>query len=464
MDSKVQHIHMVGIGGVGMSGIAQMLYSTGYQVSGSDIAFSKSLRKLDNMGIAIHIGHSAEWVDKADVLVYSSAIGEDNIEMQTAREKRIPVISRASMLGELMRFRKGIAVAGTHGKTTTTSLLALTLAEANLDPTYVIGGILNSTSSNAQLGEGEYIVAEADESDASFLQLQPVLSIVTNIDLDHMSTYQDDPEKLQRTFIEFIHQLPFYGVCIVCIDDIGVQKIIPQLTRRIITYGFYKEADFQIIEYRQEGITSFFEVEDKKNQRKFEWQLNMPGKHNALNALACAITADELGIDKKASTKVLQNFSGVGRRFTVTENCLIGDKGYTWVDDYAHHPREIDATREAFTNAYTQSKIVVFQPHRYSRTRDLFDDFVTSLSQFEVRILILTEVYAATEEPIVGADTEALISALRLRGINNVIFVHNQEEMNQVLTRVIEQDDVVLSMGAGSISAWMNEFTQLESS
>lgn len=458
IETTIKRIHMVGIGGVGMSGIAQMLHHIGYQVSGSDIATSKSLDKLAKMGIAIHIGHTKKVVKKVDVLVYSSAIDESNIEIKTARKRRIPIISRAAMLGELMRFRKGIAVAGTHGKTTTTSLLSLTLIEAGLQPTYVIGGILNATSSNAALGQGQYIVAEADESDASFLQLLPILAVVTNIDLDHMSTYQDDPEQLQNTFIKFIHNLPFYGTCVMCLDDEGVQKVLPHIMRRVITYGFNQEADFQITKYQQQKTKGIFTVLDKRTKQQKQWEVNMPGKHNALNALACTIVAAQLEIGDAAIEKILREFSGVGRRFSITENCQLDHKSYTWVDDYAHHPREIDATREAFTHAYEQSKIVVFQPHRYSRTRDLFDDFVTSLSQFDVRILILTEVYAATEERITGADTEALISALRLRGINNVIFAHDQEELYQVLSNVIEADDVLLTMGAGSISNWMGEF------
>lgn len=458
MQHMTRNVHFVGIGGVGMSGLAQMLYNLNYNVSGSDIAHSNTLRKLENMGINIFIGHSAKAVKNADVLVYSSAIDKDNIEIAKARQMRIPVISRAAMLGELMRFRKGIAVAGTHGKTTTTSLLSLALIEAGLQPTYVIGGVLKSTSLNAQLGQGEYLVAEADESDASFLQLLPVLAIVTNIDLDHMSTYQDDPRNLQRTFIEFIHHLPFYGTCVMCIDDPGVQKISPEISRRVITYGFDKQADFQIVSYQQENTRGLFQVLDKKTKQNSSWEINMPGKHNALNALACIVMAKELKIDPLSIHKVLKNFSGVGRRFTITEHCKLKDKTYTWVDDYAHHPREIDVTRLAFMQAYKQSKIVVFQPHRYSRTYDLFDDFVTSLSQFDARILILTQVYAATEEPIVGADTDALINALRLRGINNVIFAHSQEELYQILTNVIEDDDALLSMGAGNISSWLAEF------
>ena len=449
---------MVGIGGVGMSGIAEMLIRLGqYEVTGSDVATGKMIKRLLKLGAKIQIGHHVDLVAKADVLVYSSAIDDDNLELIEARNNRIPILSRAEMLAELMRFKKGIAVAGTHGKTTTTSILATTLGEGNIDPTFVVGGVLNATKSNAKLGKGEYMVVEADESDASFLQLKPTISVITNIDFDHMSTYADSPEKLHQTFIDFVHHLPFYGTCIVCIDDEGVRHILPSLTRRIIRYGFAEDADYRIQGYQQQGFQGVFSV-SYRGESLGQFCLNMPGKHNASNAVVSIVIANELGVAMSQIRRSLRQFPGVGRRFSLRQNCQLGKATISWLDDYAHHPTEIAATCQAIQNAWPkQRKVLVFQPHRYSRTRDLFDDFVRVLSNCQANLLIITEVYAANEPPIPTADGETLTHTLRLRGMKDVLFIAAKEELQQTLRSIVDEGDILISMGAGNLVNWVAE-------
>ena len=471
MRTTVKRIHFVGIGGVGMSGIAEMLLRLGeYQVSGSDIANSRLIQHLQSLGAEIQFHHQVDLVCQADVLVYSSAIKDDNPELLEARKNRIPIISRAAMLAELMRFKHGIAVAGTHGKTTTTSLLATALIEAKLDPTYVVGGVMNASNRNVNVGKGNWMVVEADESDASFLHLQPLLSIITNVDLDHMQTYADDTQKLHQTFIEFIHNLPFYGTCIACWDDHGVQQILPRLSRRVLTYGFSEGADYQLFNYRQQGFQGMFKIRHYQHNEQHElgeFMINMPGKHNALNAAATLVLAADLDIDMDAVQHALANFSGVNRRFSIHHPCRLGKVSLTWLNDYAHHPTEIKATAEALQAGWQKMptdrrRILVFQPHRYSRTHDLFDDFIRVLSEIDMDLLILTEVYAASETPIPSATSEALAQALRLRGQTQVMVLADQQQLAENLPNLVNENDWLISMGAGSISNWMNDLLTIE--
>jgi UDP-N-acetylmuramate--alanine ligase len=457
--SKIRRIHLIGIGGTGMSGIAEVLLNLGYGVSGSDQGDNAATRRLASLGATIYRGHEAAHVEGAEVVVVSTAIDRSNSEYDAALTHKIPVISRAEMLAELMRFRFGIAVAGTHGKTTTTSLTASVLAEAGLDPTFVIGGRLNSAGTNAQLGKGSFLVAEADESDASFLHLQPMIAVVTNIDRDHMETYEGDFNRLKQTFIEFLHHVPFYGMAVLCLEDEGIREILPEISKPVRTYGFMPEADIRALDVRQDGMRSIFRVSRRGQACDFEVTLNLPGRHNILNALSVIAIADELEIDPATIQRALSQFKGIGRRFQVNGEMPLGDKSVTFVDDYGHHPREIEATLDSARQAYASRRLVmVFQPHRYSRTRDLFEDFVEVLSKTDV--LILAEVYPAGEKPINGADGRSLSRAIRIRGQIEPVFVAELGDLAGLLPGIIEPGDVVLTLGAGSIGQWAAELPE----
>ncbi|MBI3772966.1 MAG: UDP-N-acetylmuramate--L-alanine ligase [Gammaproteobacteria bacterium] len=449
---RIKHIHFVGIGGAGMSGIAEVLHNLGYRVSGTDLGQSATTQRLQKMGIEVAIGHEAKHIAGCDALVTSSAVTEDNPEVVAAHEHRIPVVPRAEMLAELMRFRYGIAVAGTHGKTTTTSLVASVLAEAGLDPTFVIGGRLNSIGANARLGGGEYLVAEADESDASFLYLQPMISIVTNIDVDHMSTYGGDYGRLRQTFIDFLHHLPFYGLAVLCIDDPGVREILDLCGRPMITYGFAEDADLRAVDVRHDKSATTFNVIRADRKDPMAVTLNLPGRHNVLNSLAVIAVAHELGISDDIIVRALANFQGIGRRFQINGEIQTAKGKVMLVDDYGHHPREVAATVAAIRAGWPGRRIVVaFQPHRYSRTRDLFEDFTVVLS--EIDVLLLLEVYPAGEAPIPGADSRSLSRAIRARGQVDPVFVESPDEMAATLLGVIKDGDIVLTLGAGNIGA-----------
>lgn len=447
----IKHVHFVGIGGVGMAGIAEVLLRQGYTVSGSDLSENPLTQWLRVMGAIIYRGHEAANIKDADVIVRSSAVDTHNPELEAARELRIPIVQRAEMLGELMRFRYGVAVSGTHGKTTTTSLVTSILAEAGLDPTFVIGGRLNSVGSNARLGRGHYLVAEADESDASFLYLKPMISIVTNIDEDHMGTYKNNFEQLKETFIEFLHRLPFYGLAILCIDDPIVQEIIPKLSRPIVTYGISDDADFKTQAYTQQGMRTQFTVERPKGQPPLPVTLNLPGRHNVLNALAAIAVASELKVQDRAIIDALENFAGIGRRFQVYGDFALTNGGQvTLVDDYGHHPREIAATLQAARESWPDRRLVmVYQPHRYTRTRDLFGDFCTVLSKPDK--LMLLDVYSAGEAYIEGADGASLLQEIKKRGQLDPIFVEQHETLPSLFEKELQDGDVLLMQGAGNI-------------
>lgn len=447
---RIKHVHLVGIGGAGMGGIAEVLHNLGYEVSGSDLGNNAMTQRLAALGIHIDKGHAAENVANCDVLVISSAVNEENPEVVAAHERRIPVVPRAEMLAELMRFRYGIAVAGTHGKTTTTSLVASVLAEADLDPTFVIGGKLNSAGTNARLGSGEYLVAEADESDASFLYLQPMMAIVTNVDADHMSTYGGDYNKLRQTFIEFLHHLPFYGLAIVCCDDEGVLEVMDECTRPMLTYGFSEAADVRAIDVSQDQNSTAFTVVKQSADLRFDVTLNMGGDHNVLNALAATALALELGVKPVSIAKALGNFEGIGRRFQINGEVATAKGKVLLVDDYGHHPREVAAIVSAIRAGWPERRLVVaFQPHRYSRTRDLFEDFTMALS--EVDVLVLLEVFAAGEEPIAGADSRSLARAIRNRGQVDPVFIESIDDLPHTLAAQIQDGDIVLTLGAGNV-------------
>ena len=449
----IKHIHFVGIGGVGMAGIAEVLLRQGYIVSGSDLSENSLTQWLRVMGATIYHGHTAANIKDADVIVRSTAVDTDNPELAAARQTRIPVVARAEMLGELMRFRYGIAVAGTHGKTTTTSLVTSILAEADLDPTFVIGGRLNSVGSNARLGRGQYLVAEADESDASFLYLKPMISIVTNIDEDHMSTYDNDFEKLKTTFIEFIHRLPFYGLAVLCADDPIVREIMPKLSRPILTYGLTEDADFRTLSYTQHGMQTKFTVVRPKGQLPLEITLNLPGRHNVLNALAAIAVVSELKVQDQAIVNALQRFAGIGRRFQIYGEFPLTQGGnITLVDDYGHHPREIAATLQAARESWPDRRLVmVYQPHRYTRTRDLFGDFCNVLSKPDK--LMLLDVYSAGEAFIQGADGATLVNEIKKRGQVDSIFVERHDSLPALFQQELRDGDVLLMQGAGNIGA-----------
>ncbi|MGD8934806.1 MAG: UDP-N-acetylmuramate--L-alanine ligase [Gammaproteobacteria bacterium] len=456
---RVRKVHFVGVGGVGMSGIAEVMNTIGYEVSGSDLTEGAVTEKLKAAGIKIFKGHAAENVSDVDVVVTSSAIPADNPEIRVARARMIPVVPRAEMLAELMRFSNGIAVAGTHGKTTTTSLIASVLAEGGLDPTYVIGGKLNSSASNAKLGSGQYLVAEADESDASFLFLQPMLAVVTNVDADHLSTYGGEFDGLRNAFVEFLHHLPFYGLAIVCVDDENARKLLPQITRPVIRYGIEQDADICASNIRTTGLQSTFDVMLPDNDEPLNITLNLPGRHNILNALAAIAVAYELGVDKESIKTALKNFAGIGRRMQMYGDIDTVAGRITMVDDYGHHPTEVAATLEAVRSSWPERRlVVVFQPHRYSRTHDLFEDFTSVLA--DVDVLLISEVYAAGESPVTGADSRSLCAAIRQRGKVNPIFVEDIEEVEKELVSILQDGDVLLTLGAGSIGRIASELPQ----
>ena len=456
MKHAIHHIHFVGIGGAGMSGIAEVLHNLGYVISGSDLADSTTLRRLAGLGIKTYVGHAADNVAGADAVVTSTAVHGDNPEVIAAREKKIPVVPRALMLAELMRFKQGIAIAGAHGKTTTTSLVTSVLAEAGLDPTFVIGGKLNSAGANAKLGHGDYIVVEADESDASFLNLLPVMAVVTNIDADHMETYGHDFGRLKQAFVDFLHRMPFYGRAILCIDSPAIREILPQVARPVTTYGFAEDAQVRAINVRAEAGRMCFTVKRQLGEHVYpdlDVVLSLPGEHNVLNALSAVVVAMELEISDEALLRALDGFKGVGRRFQRYGDLPASNGGtFTVIDDYGHHPVEMAATLAAARGAFPGQRLVLaFQPHRYSRTRDCFEDFVKVIGSADS--VLLTEVYAAGESPIVAADGRSLARALRVAGKVEPVFVEDINEMPAAIAGNAQAGDVLLCMGAGSIGA-----------
>ncbi len=455
MKHAIRHIHFVGIGGSGMSGIAEVLFNLGYAISGSDLADSLTSRRLAKLGIQTYVGHSASHVSGADAVVTSTAVQADNPEVLAAREKRIPVVPRALMLAELMRLKQGIAIAGTHGKTTTTSLVASVLAEAGLDPTFVIGGRLNSAGANARLGQGDYIVVEADESDASFLNLLPVMAVVTNIDADHMETYGHDFGRLKQAFVDFLHRMPFYGTAILCTDDAAVLEIVPQVTCPITSYGFNENAQVRATDVQALGGQMHFTVQRRNGVvlPDLAVVLNLPGRHNVLNALSAIAVAVELNVPDAAVLRALAEFKGVGRRFQSYGELPVREGGsFTLVDDYGHHPVEMAATLAAARGAFPGRRLVLaFQPHRFTRTRDCFEDFVKVIAQADV--VLLAEVYGAGEAPIVAADGRSLARALRVAGHIEPVFVDDIAVMAQAIVETVRAGDLVLCMGAGSIGA-----------
>jgi len=447
---RIRHIHLVGIGGAGMAGIAEVLLNLGYTVSGTDLKSTAVTERLRSLGADVREGHAAEHVTTADVVVVSSAVAGDNPEVRAAQARRVPVVRRAEMLGELMRFRYGIAVAGTHGKTTTTSLVTSVLAEGGVDPTFVIGGRLASANANAKLGSGRYLVAEADESDASFLHLQPMIAVVTNIDADHLGTYENDLGRLKQAFLDFLHNLPFYGLAVLCSDDPSTRELIPSLGRRVVSYGFGDRADIRATNVERSGLRTRFMVEWKSGRAPLAITLNLPGQHNVLNSLAAVAVAEELEIDDASLQKALAEFSGVDRRLQVHGTVTTAAGRVTFVDDYGHHPTELAATIAAARDAWPGRRLVVcFQPHRYTRTLALLDDFAQVLSQVDA--LVLTNVYAAGETPLAGADGKSLARAVRVRGAVEPIFIEDLSELPGVLEQILRADDVVLTLGAGSI-------------
>jgi UDP-N-acetylmuramate--alanine ligase len=455
-----RRVHFVGIGGAGMSGIAEVLHNLGYTVSGSDKADSAVTRRLAGLGIQIHKGHAAANVADTDVLVVSSAIDLKNPEVARARERRMPVVPRAEMLGELMRFRRGIAVAGTHGKTTTTSLVASVLAEGGLDPTFVIGGQLLAAGANARLGTGEYLVAEADESDGSFLLLNPVIAIITNIDADHLENYSGDYALVKKAFADFLHRLPFYGVAVLCADDAEVAELANTTTRRTITYAIHGAADVRASDMRQDGARMHFSLHLPDATKALPVTLNLPGAHNVQNALAAAAVGWQLGVEPAAIAVALGQFQGVGRRFQIRGELALDAGKALLVDDYGHHPRELGAVFAAARSGWPQRRLVVaFQPHRYTRTRDLLDDFANVLA--DVDVLVLTEIYPAGETPIAGADGRALARAVRARGKVDPVLIEHPRELKSALPALLADGDLLLLMGAGDIGAAANEIAAL---
>ena len=446
---RIKKIHFVGVGGSGMCGIAEVLFNQGYQVSGSDLGENANTRRLQQQGLEIFAGHSNGNVADADVVVQSSAVAEENPEIVAARERRIPVVRRAQMLAELMRYRHGIAIAGTHGKTTTTSLLASVLAEDGKDPTFVVGGRVNSAGANAKLGESRYLVAEADESDASFLHLQPMAAVITNIDADHMETYDFDFDKLKQTFIEFLHNLPFYGLAVLCIDDPVVRSLMPEIPRPVLTYGFAEDADFRIEKVVLDRRTSGFTLH-RPDGSALQLKLNVPGEHNVLNAAAVVAVATDEGVSRQAIERGLEKFQGVGRRFEGYGEFPVTGGEAMLVDDYGHHPTEVEATIKAVRAGWPGRRLVmVFQPHRYTRTRDLYDDFVQVLSGCDA--LVVLEVYSAGEEPIPKADSRNLCSSIRQRGMVDPIYMEAIEDVADVIKGLVRGGDIVITQGAGSV-------------
>lgn len=448
---RVKQIYFVGIGGAGMGGIAEVLLNEGYRLSGSDIADNAVTTRLRRLGATVYIGHKAAQVQGADVVVVSTAIDATNPEILAAKDLRIPIVRRAEMLAELMRYRHGIAVAGTHGKTTTTSLIASIYGQAERDPTFVIGGLLNSAGTNARLGKSRYLIAEADESDASFLHLQPMVSVITNIEADHMDTYGGDFEKLKATFIDFLHNLPFYGVAVACIDDPVVRELLPRISRKVVTYGFSEDADVQALNFVQQGYRCSFTVR-REAMADLDLSVNLPGQHNVLNALAAIAVATEDEIEDDAIVKALAEFQGIGRRFQQLGEFNTQAGSVMLVDDYGHHPSEVAATIRAARSGWPDKRLVMlYQPHRYSRTRDLYDDFVDVLAQ--VDCLLLLDVYSAGEAPVPGADSRALCRSIRQRGQLDPIFVADPQQLETILPGVLQEGDLLLTQGAGNIGA-----------
>ncbi|HEX6996721.1 MAG TPA: UDP-N-acetylmuramate--L-alanine ligase [Gammaproteobacteria bacterium] len=451
---RIRTIHFVGIGGAGMAGIAEVLLNLGYRVQGSDLRLTAVTARLQSLGAQVREGHAEANIEQADVVVVSSAVARDNPEVVAAQARRIPVVQRAEMLGELMRFRYGIAIAGTHGKTTTTSLIASVLAEGGLDPTFVIGGRLLSAGANARLGAGRYLVAEADESDASFLHLQPMIAVVTNIDADHLGTYDNDMRRLEQGFLDFVHNLPFYGLAVLCSDDANTRALIPQVGRRVVSYGLDDRADVQAYDVERRGLRMRFKVRRRERGREppLQIDLNLPGLHNVRNALAAVAVAAELAIDDRALQQALEKFGGIDRRLQVLGTVPTAAGRVTFIDDYGHHPTEIAASIAAVREAFAGRRLVVaFQPHRYTRTRALLDDFAQVLSGVDA--LVLTNVYAAGEAPLPDADGKALARAVRVRGAVEPVFVEDVADLAAVLAPILRADDVVLTLGAGSIGA-----------
>jgi UDP-N-acetylmuramate--alanine ligase len=447
---NVRRIHFVGVGGAGMGGLAEVFHNLGYTVSGSDLTANAMTEHLGGLGVAVAAGHLPAHVSEADVVVYSSAVAADNPELVAARARRIPIVPRAEMLAELMRFRRGIAVAGTHGKTTTTSLIASVLREGGLDPTFVIGGLLRSAGSHAKLGAGNYLVAEADESDASFLLLNPLLALLTNIDADHMQTYGQDFEKLRGSFREFFRRLPFYGVAVLCTDDEAAMSLAPDLHTRVLTYGTAATADIRGLDIEVDGAQSRFRVARPGRGPELTVTLNMPGRHNALNALGAIAVAGELGVSDDAVVRALAGFQGVNRRSQLRGHAVLGGHRVLVMDDYGHHPRELAAMLRTAREGWPERRLVVaFQPHRYTRTRDLFDDFAAVLAEADA--LLMLEVYAAGEKPIPGAAARDLCRAIRARGARDPILVADPAQVPEMLARVVQEGDLVLLLGAGSI-------------
>lgn len=447
---RIRHMHFVGIGGAGMGGIAELVHNLGYQVSGSDLSVNSMVKRLTGLGIKVYTGHDAAFVNDSDVVIVSTAVSKDNPEVVYAQAQRIPVVPRAEMLAELMRFRYGIAIAGTHGKTSTTSLVASLLAKAGLDPTFVIGGKLNSIGAHAQLGSGRYLVAEADESDASFLHLQPMMAVLTNIDQDHMSTYDNDFSRLQETFLEFLHHLPFYGLAVVCIDDAEVSKLIEHMQRPVLTYGFSEQAQVRGFDVKHEADVTFFKVTLPCSETPVDFRLNMAGRHNVLNALGAIAVAYELGVSLTAMQEALSTFQGVGRRLQLNGAVDVDGRQVLLIDDYAHHPTELRASIDAVKQGWPDKRLViVFQPHRYSRTHDLFDEFVRVLADADV--LLILDVYAAGESPVSGADSAALCRSIRARGGVDPLLIRDMDELLTTLKNILQDQDLVLTMGAGDI-------------
>ena len=458
---RIRRIHMIGVGGTGMSGIAEVLVNLGYDVAGSDLRASAVTRRLSSKGVEVFIGHAAENIGSADVVVSSSAVDEQNPEVVAARQARIPVVPRAEMLAELMRYRHGIAVAGTHGKTTTTSLIAAIFGEAELDPTFVIGGLVNSVGSNAQLGASRFLIAEADESDASFLHLQPMVAVVTNIEADHMETYGGDFTVLRRTFLEFLHNLPFYGIAVLCIDDPVIRELLPEVTRQVVTYGFAEDADYQISEMVPVGLSTSFVVRRPEGREPLAVTLNMPGTHNVLNATAALAVACDEGLQDEAMQRGLAGFAGVGRRFTQVADLQFPGGRALLVDDYGHHPTEVRATLESARQAWPERRVVmIYQPHRYTRTRDLYEDFVAVLSSCDV--LVLLDVYPAGEEAIPGADSRSLTRSIRQRGQVEPIFAEQIDDVPALLRGLVVEGDVVITQGAGNVARLAQELSTID--
>lgn len=457
---RIRRVHFVGIGGVGMCGIAEVLLNLGYDVSGSDLGDNAATRRLESLGATVFHEHVAKNIEMAEVVVTSTAIPLNNPEVLSAREHRIPVIRRAEMLAEIMRFRYGIAVAGTHGKTTTTSLVASLLTEGGLDPTFVIGGKLNSSATNAKLGDSRYFVAEADESDASFLLLQPMISIVTNVDADHLETYNGDFDRYRHAFVEFLHHLPFYGHAILCLDDAEIRNLLPQVSRPILTYGIEQDADVKAVDIKCDGLQCSFNVLLPGRESALDVVLNLPGRHNVLNALAAITVAHMLGISDQSIQTGLSGFQGIGRRMQQYGEIKIPKGTILLVDDYGHHPTEIAATLAAARTGWSNRRLVVaFQPHRYTRTRDLFEDFSRVLADTDT--LFLTEIYSAGETPVAGADGRALCAAIRARGRVNPIFIENINDLPAALLDVLEDGDVLLTLGAGNIGSLAAELPKI---